>query len=64
MSIKLDDKQQEQIIEDLKSREVSGYLLDAVAGGISIENILPIKPKYPYATTLAIGEETPHWISK
>ena len=43
MSIKLDNKQQEQIIEDLKSREVSEELLEKLAGGIS----LPSFPLFP-----------------
>ena len=59
MPFKLDNKQQELIIQDLKSREVSEDLLDAVAGGI----IMTLPNRYPYtATTLAIGEETPPWM--
>jgi len=43
MSIKLDSKQQEQMIQDLKAREVSEETLDAVAGGI-IAPPLPLGP--------------------
>ena len=61
MSIKLDGKQQEQIIQDLKSHEVSEELLDTVAGGI-INTGLPgsVNRFLPY-TTLALGEESGSW---
>ena len=58
MSIKLDSKQQEQMIQDLKAREVSEELLDTVAGGI-IKDLSGVK--YPF-TTLAIGEESGIWL--
>lgn len=55
---KLDAKQQEQIIMDLKSREVSEDVLDKVAGGLDeLVPLLPREPKLPIVTTMAIGEE-------
>jgi len=58
MSIKLDSKQQEQIVQNLKLQEVPEELLNTVAGGI-IKG--PLRP-FPI-TTMAIGEEgSPPWI--
>ena len=65
-TIKLDGEQQKQIMQDLKSREVSEDVLDKVAGGVSeligepgepIERPIFIRIPKGIVTTMALGEE-------